>query len=458
MVTKIIDHPFRTITLQFDETKAGDGAFEQEMVSALVEYHDVLHGIFGPAGDLLLRFEGLTDSAEKAKATLLGFESTMQDLQNETTFVASQKDDDDAFQELSDKLLEFTTTLQSFHAETVATLFKEGISLYGEYLELSHRKRTDEEGMRNWFEAKIRSGEMDGQLLSLDWDGFMAQHALMLEEAKNKELSFQLIWKNKMELDVFKEMVDNVFQHWSKLSASHHAIFDNENSYDKSLSESYRLETGDPALKPVYVLQPDDPRVLNYKTKFPTLGYTKSKTILIEIDAEAIKSRDVYFVQEMILGLQHYPKLLEKIIFSIQMVHKAPDGSVLPEEKWKGSRRTLSWYSRLLDMPCSIFFFEDRDARNFILFGDIMSEGLIRPDSEGVFTFRGKSLETLRARLFNACWFFMLFCHNTGVDAEPYVHAILADFDLPVTFEDIKEAYLKDIRSGVKLKSRPTRK
>jgi hypothetical protein len=43
----------------------------------------------------------------------------------------------------------------------------------------------------------------------------------------------------------------------------------------------------------------------------------------------------------------------------------------------------------------------------------------------------------------------MVFCHNTGFEPRPYIEAILADFDFPLTYEQVKEKFDEDVPKGI---------
>ena len=58
-------------------------------------------------------------------------------------------------------------------------------------------------------------------------------------------------------------------------------------------------------------------------------------------------------------------------------------------------------------------------------------------------------------RLFSACIFFMIYCHNTGFNPQVYIEALLAELDLPVTFEMVQERFEEDLKNGIKIMSQP---
>jgi len=76
--------------------------------------------------------------------------------------------------------------------------------------------------------------------------------------------------------------------------------------------------------------------------------------------------------------------------------------------------------------------------------GDYFAKGNIVVDGES-FEMKGKMLENVINRLFQKCFFFMVFCHNTGLNLKNYIKAKLADFDLSLTNEQVKERFEADL-------------
>jgi hypothetical protein len=62
-------------------------------------------------------------------------------------------------------------------------------------------------------------------------------------------------------------------------------------------------------------------------------------------------------------------------------------------------------------------------------------------------------MQELQGRLFDTCWFFMLYCHNTGFDPQPYIEALMGEFDAGFSFEEVEKKYLELITAGVQLRT-----
>ena len=191
-----------------------------------------------------------------------------------------------------------------------------------------------------------------------------------------------------------------------------------------------------------------DETVKTFVHEYGVLAASNVKTVVISVDKGVIDQGNNTMICELLSGLQHYPKLIEKMIFAIRIDIIDTDGMVLPEEQWKGFAPPMKWYQRLSYLPVALFFFEDHDARAFILMGDLLADDKFVREGDRV-KIEGELLQEVRNRLFNACYFFMVYCHNTGFDPTAYIEAILADFDFHITYEQVKEKFELDLAVGI---------
>jgi hypothetical protein len=42
----------------------------------------------------------------------------------------------------------------------------------------------------------------------------------------------------------------------------------------------------------------------------------------------------------------------------------------------------------------------------------------------------------------------LIYCYGSGFDPKVYIEAMLADIDLPLTYEEVSEAFIKDLENG----------
>ena len=108
----------------------------------------------------------------------------------------------------------------------------------------------------------------------------------------------------------------------------------------------------------------------------------------------------------------------------------------------------------LFRIPFSVFFFRDRDLRTNILFGKLISENKGRLIDEKNMKFEGKGLTELTMRLFNACWYMMVYCYNSGFDPKTTIETLLDEINLPtVTYENVKQCFDKNVIDGFDISS-----
>ena len=154
--------------------------------------------------------------------------------------------------------------------------------------------------------------------------------------------------------------------------------------------------------------------------------------------------------------LQHFPKLIEKMLYSIGITFKDEEGNTIPDENWKGNELPIKFLSVLNRLPCSVFFFSDRDVRSYILMGNLINETNGKRIDEKTVALEGETLENLCNRVYTACWFMMVFCHHSGFDPKEYIQALLDEMDFPfVTYEMVKENFDADLIKGIHIMAIP---
>ena len=263
--------------------------------------------------------------------------------------------------------------------------------------------------------------------------------------------------RNKI-IDHYNQVLDSisaVYKQWEdskKLLANY---FDDDHLLDSSLSDSFKDGRGDPTLSPLYLISPDEALVESYRSAFGIWSNSNNKSFSITTPVSVVDEGDVSMVQEIIMTLQHFPKLIEKTVFALDFKFINALEKELTEDQWKGLEPPMRWFNKMSSLPCIIFFLYDHDARAYTLMGDLVADKKLKMELRGkdqsVFM-EGEMLEEVANRLFNSCWFFLLYCHNTGFNPESYIEAIIADFDLPFTYEDVYKQYQEDVSKGIKLR------
>jgi hypothetical protein len=84
----------------------------------------------------------------------------------------------------------------------------------------------------------------------------------------------------------------------------------------------------------------------------------------------------------------------------------------------------MRWLNRMRALPCTVFFIQDLDARHYLLMADLILDGKAEVAEDGnAVSLNYEMMQELQGRLCDACWFFMLYCHITGFDPQPYMTA-----------------------------------
>lgn len=207
--------------------------------------------------------------------------------------------------------------------------------------------------------------------------------------------------------------------------------------------------------KPFYLVKSDDEIVQNWKQTFEKLA-TSQDDLVFTVNPSNIAEGRVGFVQQMVIALQHYPHLIERMLFSLKFRFMLVDdvGVEISEDEWKMKPEVYQWFFEMLSIPSMVFFIKDNDARFYIMMGDVFSSGKFEyetdPRSKNLgIKFNEEQLNLLARRLFNSAWSFFIYCHGTGFDPYPYVDALLADFNMPFTAADVKKSSEESIERGV---------
>jgi hypothetical protein len=47
----------------------------------------------------------------------------------------------------------------------------------------------------------------------------------------------------------------------------------------------------------------------------------------------------------------------------------------------------------------------------------------------------------------------LVYCHGSGFDPQVYIESLLADLDLPLTYKEVYEAYMEDVKKGINIRT-----
>jgi len=205
--------------------------------------------------------------------------------------------------------------------------------------------------------------------------------------------------------------------------------------------------------QPNFLLPPDHPSIRKWQPWLQDFIYTQKEYVQLTLTPTEVRIGSVGAIQEMLLALQHFPNLIEKFIFSVDIQFQKTDHN--PEcyegHQWK-DEKAMGWYFKLAAaFPAVIYFIPDNDARFFTLMGDLILQRRIitYPDlSKGKAELKlsPSQMDLLAARLFNASCVMGLFCYGSGCDIGKYVNALIADYHVQFTYDQVKTAYMERIK------------
>ena len=217
-----------------------------------------------------------------------------------------------------------------------------------------------------------------------------------------------------------------------------------------------------PNNKPIYMTDKNDPQLEEYKEYFDYCLQHGVGTIKVDAPPEAVDTGDVYYVQQMVLALQHYPSLIEQCIFAIDILFEQVADSELyfPEEHWKTEHTYYKWFNNLNSLPVILFFLRDQDARFYVMAGDFLADKKVTlsdkkiPGKRQLIGFAPTEANMIANRLFTACWLMMAFCNGSGFNPKHYIEAVLAEFDMSeIMYKQVEKQFKKDLAKGLHLKT-----
>jgi hypothetical protein len=209
------------------------------------------------------------------------------------------------------------------------------------------------------------------------------------------------------------------------------------------------------ANKPRYIIPKGDPRIAQWKKVYRKIPDNRIGDFIIHTDLR-VKEK-IWNIHEMLSVLQHYPSYISKFIFAVNFnFKKASDKeSLLQREAITYKRSYERWFFYLGLFSFAIFFLQDSNARLFCLIGDWLSEKKVKwktVKGKKQLTLSDEQRKIMTRRLCISSWMFCYFCHNTGFDPRRPIEGLIAEYDLPITYEDIQQRVEKEINNGVKIK------
>jgi hypothetical protein len=455
MKTKTITHPLRAITLQYDEKKE-EKDYEKKVIAAYILLHDKELALANKLNELFYNYKDFDEKIAEAEKKLLPYTEEIKKYTEEMAFFV-RKADEEGVEECQNKMNVYQHEILKYHESIVTPLYAQ----YDDYTNLFEEyEKQDAKSVKEYdlfTEKTIIELQKTPDKFSLDAAALAADTENFADVCDKKMAIAEQIDKINSKYELFDVKLGHAYQLWKDTQNLRHGFYDKDNLWDCSISDGYAAGKGEKSKRPFYAKPPGDIIVKNFKDKMRMLSNAKNHTLNLQYGMEQIKEMDTSYYQELIMGLQHFPKLIEKFIFAFKIEISDKDEKVMDEIDWKGHAIPMRWHFALSNCPCAIFFLEDHDSRAYVLYGDLMADEKMTmepADKEGFAMFKaeGEVLQEMCNRLFHYCWFMHIYCHNSGFEPQPYIEALLAEFNLPITYPPIRKKYLANVKEGFHLR------
>jgi hypothetical protein len=197
-----------------------------------------------------------------------------------------------------------------------------------------------------------------------------------------------------------------------------------------------------------YMLPIGDPAIEANRELFTKMEAAETHTLRFKVTLDDVKAGRCGEIQRVMMALQHYPHLIEKMLFCLEFdfVEDYETEIAVPEEAWKGDPMFFHWFQTMMGTPFMLFFIADEDARFYSLMGDMITSGEMEVsevgnDGRAAFTPDLKQTETLNNRVFFSCLNLLQFCHGSGFDPRIYIESVMAWLSVQFTYDQVLQEF-----------------
>jgi hypothetical protein len=115
----------------------------------------------------------------------------------------------------------------------------------------------------------------------------------------------------------------------------------------------------------LYMMPVGDPRIEANRELFEMMAQQENHTLHMQVCVEDVEEGRCGITQELMMSLQHYPHLIEKMIFSFEFdfIEDEKTEIIIPIETWKNEPVFYHWFQRMMATPFVLFFIADEDAQ-----------------------------------------------------------------------------------------------
>ncbi len=454
MQEKIIPHPLRNIVLNYDESKP-ETDYEKSLLQAYLKIHDDTLPVLQMHNKLKYEYMEHSDHIVAAEKQFEPIAKQLYDFFLEANAITKNRANKKSIEDIQERM-------SSFHEEFIVD-FHENILT----AQLVQESKTIEQAYDLFCTADEKLSadfefyhDTTANDLYKNYDNYSLDLVAYDEDEQGLRGELDKMFHfNKFRNEVIDrynnlmETINIAYTQWDETKRLISEFYDDSGMMESSISEHYAQH---PDLKddkrPNYIISPSNKLVSRFRNDMGLLAHSGHHTLNLQVPIQNALNGDVAQVQEHVLCLQHFPKLLEKFLFGFQIVFLNRDNIAMKDDEWKGVKEAMQWFVKLNEFPIMLFFLKDSDARAYCLFGDLIEQRDKEASDENMVAFGGEQVQILCDRLFQCCWMMLMFCHNTGFDPEPYIEAVLADYDLSFTYQQVKEKYEADVKAGIQFR------
>jgi len=457
MAERLIEHPLRTIRLVFDDSKEETEA-DKEMIRRYVEIHDSFLALKKQYAKLRFDYQEVEDLLGPVATSFTALDSGAKALIGESEVLLTKVRREDAIEDVLDRMNEFQPVIGAFHNDELMPLADAIEELNAPWDAYNQADEQFDELFDAYYDEVDLPFYEQTELHALDLDSYFDD----MEDLKghfDKQSKANEVEEVINKYDDLVNEVNALYAQWKEAQEALIRFFADDKMLDRSLSEACKRGEVPKELSPIYLVAPDDETVDGFASTYGMLAHKANNKLSISVPTEVVKQGENVMVQEIVMALQHFPHLMEKMLFSIDFTFVNEFGGELGEDDWKGIEQPVRWFNGMSSLPCTYFFLADRDARHYFLMGDLVFDGKVKPTEDGEMVgLEGEALDMLANRVFNVGCFFMLYCHNTGIDPTPHVQRMLDEMQLPISVDDIRKEFETSIANGIELRVQKVKK
>lgn len=182
-----------------------------------------------------------------------------------------------------------------------------------------------------------------------------------------------------------------------------------------------------------------DPDLASFHELLDQIRARPQDDFLMCVSPDIVADGETTMMLQLVAALQHHPDLIDQLLFSIHFQFEIDEitGTCFTGDSWKDEDDIQYWFAQMAKRtPWSVFFLHDNDARTYAFLADIREasgeEIELQPGrgAHASMVLTPKQADILCNRVLQACELMLHFCRPTGIDPQPAVEALMAEFNV----------------------------